>query len=193
MRVVAFNGSPRRNGNTAAMLRMVLEEIEAAGHHTELVQLGGLHLRGCRACYGCVAKKDGRCAVQDDELNALIEKMVDADAILIGTPTYFADVSTEVKALIDRAGLAARVSGNLLRRKLGAAVVAVRRAGSIHAFDTINHFFLISEMIVVGSNYWNMAIGREPGEVADDPEGVATMQTLGRNMAWALDRLADDR
>jgi len=154
-----------------------------------MVQLGGLHLRGCRACFGCVSKKDGRCAIADDEMNGLIEKMLDADGIIIGSPTYFADVSTEVKALIDRAGLATRVSGNLLQRKLGAAVVAVRRGGSIHAFDTINHLFLISEMIVVGSSYWNLGIGREPGEVNDDAEGVATMQTLGRNMAWLLEKL----
>ena len=191
MVVVAFNGSPRKNGNTAAMLRMALEEIEAAGHRTELVQLGGLHLHGCRACFGCASRKDGRCAVQDDELNGLLEKMLDADAILIGTPTYFADVTTEVKALIDRAGLVARLNGNQFQRKLGAAVVAVRRAGSIHAFDTINHFFLISEMIVVGSSYWNMGIGLAPGDVAKDDEGVATMKTLGVNMAWALDRFAD--
>jgi multimeric flavodoxin WrbA len=190
MRVVAFNGSPRRDGNTAALLRIALEELEAAGHRTELVQLGGLHLRGCRACYGCVAREDGRCAVQDDELNGLVEKLLDADAVLIGTPTYFADVSTEVKAFIDRAGLVTRVNGNLLRRKLGAAVVAVRRGGSIHAFDTINHFFLISEMIVVGSSYWNLGIGREKGDVLGDEEGVETMRTLGRNMAWALAKLS---
>ncbi len=191
MYVVAFNGSPRRNGNTATMLKLALAELEAAGVRTELVQLGGLHLRGCRACFGCVSKKDGRCAVRDDELNSLIEKMLDADGIIIGSPTYFADVSTEVKALIDRAGLVARVNGNLLRRKLGAAVVAVRRGGSIHAFDTINHLFLISEMIVVGSSYWNLGIGREKGEVVDDEEGVATMRALGQNMAWLLEKLDD--
>ena len=190
MYVVAFNGSPRRDGNTATMLRLALDELEAAGVRTELVQLGGLHLRGCKACYGCVARKDGRCAVQDDEMNGLIEKLLDADGVLIGTPTYFADVSTEVKALIDRAGLVTRVNGNLLRRKLGAAVVAVRRGGSIHAFDTINHLFLISEMIVVGSSYWNLGIGGAKGEVMDDAEGVETMKTLGQNMAWALERLA---
>jgi multimeric flavodoxin WrbA len=191
MRVVAFNGSPRRDGNTAAMLKMALAELEAAGVHTELVQLGGLHLRGCKACYGCVARQDARCAVGDDELNGLIEKLLDADGIIIGSPTYFADVSTEVKALIDRAGLVTRVNGNLLKRKLGAAVVAVRRGGSIHAFDTINHLFLISEMIVVGSSYWNLGIGREKGEVVDDEEGVATMRALGQNMAWLLEKLDD--
>jgi multimeric flavodoxin WrbA len=192
MYVVAFNGSPRRNGNTAAMLKLALAELEEAGIRTELVQLGGLHLRGCRACFGCASRKDGHRAVRDDELNGLLEKMLDADGIIIGSPTYFADVTTEVKALIDRAGLVARVNGNLLRRKLGAAVVAVRRGGSIHAFDTINHLFTISEMIVVGSSYWNLGIGGAPGEVLDDEEGVATMQTLGRNMAWLLEKLSDD-
>jgi len=191
MFVVAFNGSPRRDGNTATMLRMALAELEAAGVRTELVQLGGLHLRGCKACFGCAARKDAKCAVRDDELNGLIEKMLDADGIIIGSPTYFADVTTEVKALIDRAGLVTRVNGNLLRRKLGAAVVAVRRGGSIHAFDTINHLFLISEMIVVGSSYWNLGIGGGPGEVVDDEEGVETMVTLGRNMAWMLERMKD--
>lgn len=189
MRVVAFNGSPRREGNTATMLKLALTELASAGVHTELVQLGGLHLRGCRACYGCASRQDRRCAVRDDELNGLIEKMLDADGIIIGSPTYFTDVTTEVKALIDRAGLVTRVNGNLLRRKLGAAVVAVRRGGSIHAFDTINHLFLISEMIVVGSSYWNQGFGHEPGEVVDDAEGVATMQNLGRNMAWLLERM----
>ncbi|MFH1466671.1 MAG: flavodoxin family protein [Pseudomonadota bacterium] len=189
MRALALNGSPRRNGNTEMLLRMVLAELQAAGVTTELVQLGGLHLRGCQACGGCKRNLDARCTLADDGLNGLLEKMLAADVILIGSPTYFADVTTEVKALIDRAGYVARANGNLLARKLGAAVVAVRRAGAIHAFDTINHFFLVSEMVVVGSSYWNLGIGRERGEVAGDAEGVATMQALGRNLAWALERL----
>jgi multimeric flavodoxin WrbA len=189
MRALAFNGSPRRDGNTAALLGMVLAELRAAGIETELVQLGGLHLRGCRACGGCKVRPDARCTLDDDDLNGLLERMLGADVILIGSPTYFTDVTTEVKALIDRAGYVARAHGNLFRRKLGAAVVVQRRAGAIHAFDTINHFFLVSEMIVVGSSYWNLGIGRDRGEVVEDAEGVATMQTLGRNLAWALERL----
>ncbi len=189
MKVVAFNGSPKRDGNTARLLRYALKELEAAGHETELVQVGGLPLRGCLACGKCFERKDGRCVNETDGMNGLIEKMVGADAILLGSPTYFADVSSEMKALIDRAGYVTRANGNLLARKPGAAVVVNRRAGAVHAFDTINHFFLIGEMIVVGSSYWNVGVGLGPGDVETDEEGIATMLTLGRNMAWLLERL----
>jgi multimeric flavodoxin WrbA len=121
--------------------------------------------------------------------NAYIEKMQQANGILLGSPTYVADISPEMKALIDRACLVSMSNGGLLRRKVGAAVVAVRRAGAIHAFDAMNHFFLISEMIVPGSSYWNIAIGREVGDVEKDEEGIRTMKTLGRNMAWLLKKL----
>jgi multimeric flavodoxin WrbA len=121
--------------------------------------------------------------------NEFIEKMLGADGILLGSPTYVADVSPEIKALIDRAGMVGRANDDMFRRKVGAAVVAVRRAGAIHAFDTLNHFFLIMEMIVPGSSYWNIAIGREKGEVEKDAEGIQTMKTLGQNMAWVMKRI----
>jgi multimeric flavodoxin WrbA len=189
MKVVAFNGSPRADGNTAILLGYVLRELEKEGIETELVQVGGTDIRGCRACYRCAARKDRRCAEHDDAANGFIEKMIEADGILLGSPTYFTDVSAEMKALIDRAGLVTRFNGDLLQRKAGAAVVAVRRAGAIHAFDTMNHFFLIGQMIVPGSTYWNLGIGRERGEVERDAEGIRTMQALGQNMAWLLKRL----
>ena len=191
MKVVAFNGSPRKGGNTEMLIKAVFEPLEAAGIETELVQIGGTPVRGCSACYTCFKEKDGRCAITGDMINDCIAKMMAADGIILGSPTYFADVSTETKALIDRAGLVVRATDHALRRKVGAGVVAVRRGGEIHAFDTINHFFLISQMIVPGSIYWNMAFGRDPGEVADDAEGLETMRTLGENMAWLLGRLAD--
>lgn len=191
MKVVAFNGSPRKGGNTETLIRTVFEPLEAAGIETELVRIGGSAVRGCTACYTCYETKDGRCATTGDMINECIEKMMAADGIILGSPTYFADVSPEIKALIDRAGLVTRASNHALRRKVGAAVVAVRRGGAIHAYDTMNHFFLISQMIVPGSIYWNMAFGRKPGEVADDDEGIETMQTLGQNMAWLLGKLAD--
>lgn len=190
MNVVAFNGSPRKDGNTAAMLRHVLQELERADIQTELVQLADLKLRGCRACYQCFNAKNRHCAMADDGLNACIDKMAAADGIVLGSPTYFADLTADLKALIDRAGMTARANGDMFRRKLGAAVVAVRRAGAIHAFDSINHFFLISQMIVPGSCYWNIAIGREKGEAEKDEEGVRTMRMLGENMAWLLKRTA---
>jgi len=191
MKVVAFNGSPRENGNTYAMLQHVFAELESEGIETELVQLGGQKVRGCAACMSCFERKDGQCAIKDDIINECITKMTAADGIILGSPTYFADVSTEIKALIDRAGLVTRACDNLLRCKVGAAVVAVRRGGSIHAFDSMNHFFLIGEMIVPGSIYWNLGIGLKPGDVEEDEEGIETMKQLGRNMAWLLKKLAD--
>jgi multimeric flavodoxin WrbA len=190
MKVTAFNGSPRPEGNTFRLLRRVFAELEKDGIETESVQVGGLPVRGCIACYRCFANKDGRCAVDEDRVNEWIERMRSSDGILLGSPTYFTDVTSEMKALIDRAGLVSRANGHFLRRKVGAGVVAVRRAGAIHVFDTLNHFFLISQMVVPGSSYWNIGIGRNPGEVDDDPEGVQTMETLGQNMAWLLRSLA---
>ncbi len=191
MNVVAFCASARRNGNTKLLLETVLEPLQEAGAETELVELAGSNLKGCKACFVCIKKKDGSCAIKDDMLNDCVEKMAKADAIILGSPTYFADVSTEMKALIDRSGMVGRANGDLYKRKLGAAVVAVRRAGSIHAFDTMNHFFQISQMIIVGSSYWNIGIGREKGEVASDEEGMKTMRQLGENMSWLLQKISD--
>lgn len=190
LKVVAFNGSARKGANTAILLRYVLHELEKEGIETELVELSGATIHGCLACRKCSSRKDGRCSQVDDMGNVYIEKMVKADGILLGSPTYVADVSPEIKALMDRACLVSKSNGGIFRHKVGASVVAVRRAGAMHAFDTLNHFFLISEMIVPGSSYWNIAIGREPGEVEKDEEGVQTMKVLGQNMAWLMTRLA---
>ncbi len=192
MKVIAFNGSPRTDGNTCRLIRHVFKPLEAAGMETEIVQVGGHLVHGCTACFQCFKKKDGRCALDGDKVNGWIAKMQEADGILLASPTYFADITPELKALIDRAGIVAGANGNFLKRKVGAAIIAVRRGGAIHAFDTINHFFLIREMIVPGSCYWNMGIGRERGEVENDEEGVRTMTVLGENMAWLLGKLAGD-
>ena len=189
MKVIAFNGSPRKDGNTAALIGHVLKELEQEEIETELYQLGGQAIRGCVACYRCFENQDRRCALEGEVVNECIEKMIEADAIIMGSPTYFADLTAELKALIDRAGLVGRANDNLYRRKVGAAVAAVRRAGSIHVLDSINHFFLISQMIVPGSIYWNLGIGRDKGEVEDDEEGIETMKALGQNMAWLLKKL----
>jgi len=188
MKVVAFNGSAREDGNTAFLLNIVLDELKNEGISTEMIQLAGKEMHGCIACYRCFGNQDQQCA-QEDFVNECIDKMVEADGILIGSPTYFADVTTETKALIDRAGLTAKANGDMFRRKVGAAVLAVRRGGSIHAFDTINHFFTISQMIIPGSNYWNMGFGLEKGDAQNDEEGKATMQLLGQNMAWLLKKI----
>ena len=189
MKVVGFNGSARKDGNTAIMINYVFGELENAGIQTEMVQLSGKDIHGCRACYKCFNNKDGRCAVDNDYLNQCIDRMTQADGIILGSPTYFADVSAEMKALIDRAGLVAKANGEMFKRKVGAAVVVARRAGTIHAYDSINHFFLISQMIVPGSSYWNMGLGVNKGDVEKDAEAIDTMKTLGRNMAWLIEKI----
>lgn len=190
MHVVAFNGSPRKQGNTRLLIDKLCAELQAEGVTTEVVQLGGQNIHGCRACYHCFKTKDGRCVFADDILNDCVSKMVAADGIVIGSPTYFANVSAEVKALIDRSGLVNLASGASLKRKVGAAVVAVRRAGALPVFDAINHFFHLQQMIVPGASYWNLGIGREVGEVEGDEEGMRNMQSLGQNMAWLLKKIA---
>ena len=189
MKVVAFNGSARKDGNTAILVNTVFRELKKEGIKTELVQLAGKKIRGCIACEKCFINQDKRCALKADILNDCIEKMLEADGIILASPTYFTDVSTEMKALIDRAGFVAKANQDMFRRKVGASVVAVRRAGAIHAFDTMNHFFFISQMIVPGSSYWNIGLGLAPGDVETDDEGIMTMQTLGSNMAWLMKKI----
>jgi multimeric flavodoxin WrbA len=186
MKVIAFNGSARKEGNTAILLNLVLDELKAEGIETELYSLAGKPVQGCIACFKCFEKKNKRCNVEKDIINECIQKMVEADGILLGSPTYFADVPAGMKALIERCGMVGRANQDLYKRKVGAAVVAVRRAGAIHVFNSLNYFFTINEMIIPGSSYWNIGIGRQPGEVNSDAEGVQTMKNLGKNMAWLL-------
>lgn len=191
MNVIAINGSPRKDGNTARLLRVVLAELEAEGIETEIIHIGGKHIRGCTACMKCWENLDRKCIIDTDIVNESIAKMAEADGIIIGSSTYFADVTAETKAFIDRTGFVGLANG-LFNRKAGAAVVAVRRAGAIHAYDTINHLFGISNMVTVGSSYWNIGIGLEPGDVEKDDEGMQTMKNLGQNMAWLLKKIASD-
>jgi multimeric flavodoxin WrbA len=191
MKVLGINCSPRKRGNTELLIKEVFKALEKEGIKTEFFQLGGKKVNGCIACMKCRKEADGRCHQKNEVINSCIGKMLKADAIIIGSPVYFADLSVEAKALIDVAGYALRGAGNPLKRKPGAAVIAVRRAGAIHAFDSINHFFLINEMIIPGSSYWNIAIGREKGEVLKDEEGMKTMKVLGENMAWLLGKIKD--
>ncbi|EHQ89609.1 flavodoxin family protein [Desulfosporosinus youngiae] len=187
MKVVAFNGSPRVNGNTKQSLEIVLNELRKEGIETEIVQLGGRKVFGCLACGKCGETKDNRCIRKDDEMNTFIEKIEAADGIIIGSPTYFSNVSTEVKALIDRCGYVAKANGGaLLKGKVGTSVVAARRAGSTFTYSAINFFFGIAEMVICSSSYWNLTLSRDPGEVQKDAEGVQTFQTLGKNMAQLL-------
>ena len=189
MKVIAINGSPRKNGNTAMLIDTVLAELKKEGIETEQVQLGGKKIHGCTACMKCFENQNKLCSIDNDILNVLVNKMLEADGIIIGSPTYFANVSTEVKALIDRAGLVAIANGHMLKRKVGVAVVAVRRAGATDAFDAINKFFFINQLIVPGSVYWNLGLGQGEKEVKNDEEGLNTMKILGENMAWLLKKI----
>jgi multimeric flavodoxin WrbA len=189
MKVVAFSGSPRGDSNTAILVRHVFAELNKEGIETEAVSLAGKPLRGCLGCYKCYINRNRQCVQTKDALNTYVQKMSEADGIILGSPVFMASVPSEMKALIDRAGMVNKANGGLFRRKVGAAVVAVRRGGMITAFDTLNHFFLMSEMVVPGSSYWSFAFGLEKGDVDKDQEGIQTMQVLGQNMAWLMKKL----
>ncbi len=189
MKVLGINGSPREGGNTEILMRTVFGELEAAGVETELVRIGGRPFRGCVACRRCFENRDRRCVLEGDPLNELVAKMAEADGILLGSPVYYTDVTSEMKGFLDRAGLVSGANGGLFRRKAGAAVLAVRRGGATHAFDTLNHWLHMMQTYLVGASYWNMGYGMKPGDVAEDQEGMENMRVLGRNMAWLLDRI----
>jgi multimeric flavodoxin WrbA len=186
VKALAISGSPRRGGNTAILLRRVLASIEAEGIETELIELAGQKVQGCTACLKCREHADGACHGRDDAINECISKIAGADALIIGSPVYFADVSPETKALLDRVGYVGGANPGLLTRKVAAGVVAERRGGAIHAIDSIHHMFAMRQMIVPGSTYWNFAIGGPVGAVEDDAEGLRTMDNLGKNIAWLV-------
>lgn len=186
MKVVAFNGSPNKEGNTHHALRMVLAELEKEGIETELVHVGNKVVRGCIACGQCAKNKDERCALPGDEVNDWVQKMKGADGIILGSPVHYAAMAGTMKSFLDRAFYVAGVNGGLLRHKVGAAVVAVRRSGGLPTFNQLNNFLNYSEMLLPTSNYWNVIHGTRPGEVTQDEEGVQIMRVLGKNMAWLM-------
>lgn len=187
MKVLAINGSSREDGNTADMLNLVLAEIEKEGHETELIQLAGNTINPCKACFACAGK--GNCTFNNDIFRELYTKMTEADAIILGASTYSADVSSTLKAVIERASVVSDTNPGMFCHKVGGAVAVARRAGAMNTIDTINHFFLNKEMYVAGSTYWNVAYGRLPGEAMKDEEAVTNMKNLGQNIAWLLSRL----
>ena len=189
MKVVALNGSARKDGNTAVLINVVFEELKKEGIETELIQMAGKNIQGCLACYKCFKNKDRRCSVDKDILNDIMARMEKAEGILLGSPTYFSDVTSGMRAFIERCGFVARANDYMFKGKVGAAVVAVRRAGSIQAFTSMNLFLHYMQMFMPGSSYWNIGIGRDPGDVMKDEEGIQTMKTLGQNMAWLLKKL----
>ena len=179
IKVVAFNGSPRKNGNTSCLINVVLDELKKEGIKTEEVHVGKTQIHGCMGCMQCFEKKDGECVLKNDSVNGWIKKVQEADGIILGSPVYCADLSAQIKAFIDRVGLVCVANGSLLKRKVGASVLAVRRAGALPAFHSLNSFYTIQEMIIVGSSYWNMGFGLKEGDVEKDEEGIRTMRNLG--------------
>ena len=189
MKVIGINGSTRRNGNTAIIIRKVFSELEKEGIETELIQLAGENIKGCRACGMCISEKNGKCVIDDDIVNQIVQKMSEADGMILGSPVYFSNITPDMKALIDRVGRVVRTNDSMLKRKVGASVVAVRRAGALPTFNAMNYFFFVEQMIIPGSTYWNLCIGRDIGDVEKDIEGMENMVNLGQNMAWLIKKL----
>ncbi|MDF2569760.1 MAG: reductase [Sporomusa sp.] len=190
MKVIAFNGSPRKEGNTYAALSAVGEELKQQGIEFEIVHVGNKAVRGCIACMGCVKNQNERCVIDTDEVNDWIQKMKEADGIVLGSPVYYAGIAGTMKSFLDRAFFVTSVNNSMLRNKVGATAVAVRRSGGVSTFDSLNHYIMYSEMLMPTSNYWNVTHGLMPGEAIKDEEGTQIMRVLGKNMAWLLKVLA---
>jgi len=191
MKVVAINGSARADGNTRILIDRVCAALNREAIETEVIDLAGKWIHGCRACDKCAPGPDPLCGMDDDDLNALLPTLYAADGLILASPVYVSDVSTEMKGLIERTTRVNRAwKQGLLRRKVAVGVVAVRRAGFMHTFDTLLHFITINQMVTVGSSYWNIGIGHDRGDVAEDAEGMRIMDDLGANMAWLMKRVA---
>lgn len=186
MKVIAFNGSPRKKGNTVSSLMTVMAELENQSIETELIHVGKEKIRGCLSCHTCVKEQNQKCVVDDDPVNGWIQKIKEADGILLGSPVYFSGVNGTMKSFLDRAFFVSSVNNNLFRHKVGASVAAVRRSGGLPVMNSLNHYILYSEMMMPSSNYWNVAHGLAPGEAEQDGEGKQIMTVLGQNMAWLL-------
>lgn len=189
MRAIAICGSPRKGGNTEILLKTCLDTLKARGIDIELVQLSGKDIKPCRACMTCFQKKDKRCAIKDDDFHPVFEKMLAADIIICGSPVYFGSATPNLMALLDRAGFINRACGGPLSRKIGGPVVVARRAGQNFTYAQLLFWFMLAEMVVPGSSYWNIAFGLKPGEVTADKEGLETMQRFAENLAWLAEKL----
>jgi multimeric flavodoxin WrbA len=186
MKVLAINGSPNKEGNTYHAIKIVAAELEKEGIETEIIQVGNKDIRGCIACYECIKNKNEQCVLPGDEVNEWIQKMKQADGIILGTPVHYAAIGGTMKSFLDRAFFVTSINNGMLRHKVGASVVAVRRSGGLPAFEQLNNYLCYSEMLIPTSNYWNVIHGLMPGEALKDEEGVQIMRVLGKNMAWLM-------
>lgn len=187
MKVIGINGSARKAGNTAIIIKTIFTELEKEAIETELIELADKTIKGCMGCFGCKGKK--QCIIKDDFFNDCFNKMVNAEGIILGSPVYSADITSKMKAFLERAGVVVATNPGMLKHKVGASVAAVRRGGGMTAVDTLNHFLLNKEVLIVGSSYWNMVYGKDIGDVINDEEGIMNMKNLGENMAWLMKKL----
>lgn len=184
MKVLAINGSARgAKGNTHALLDVASTELARHGVECTIVDLADKRLNPCKACYACTGKN---MCVQDDDINAIYEAMRGADGIILASPVYFSNVSSRMQMLVERAGIMARTNSNAFKGKVGTSIAVARRAGTNFVYAALNFFFGIAEMPIASSNYWNVGLGREPGDVLKDEEGIKTIKTLAANMAGLL-------
>jgi len=186
MIVIGINGSPNAKGNTFLALTTVFQELEHEGIKTEIIHIGNKNIRGCIACNQCQMKKNEECAISGDNVNEMIQRLKTADGIILGSPVYFSAIAGTMKSFLDRTFRVAAANDGLFRHKIGASVVADRRAGGIPTFDQLNNFINYAEMFMPSSNYWNVVYGTSPGEAENDLEGIQIMRVLGKNMAWLL-------
>ncbi|HNW97683.1 MAG TPA: flavodoxin family protein [Bacteroidales bacterium] len=186
MKVIAINGSPKNEGNTYHAITIVGNELKAAGIDFEIIQIGHKAIHGCIACGKCGINKDEKCSIDNDDVNPIIQKLKNVDGIIIGSPVYYSGVAGTMKCFLDRLFYVSGANGNLLRHKVAAAVVAVRRSGGSSTLDSLYHYLTYAELIIATSCYWNIIHGQKPGEVTQDNEGVQIMSVLGKNMAWLL-------
>lgn len=193
MKVAAFNGSPRKEGNTYQAIKIVTDELEKAGIETEIIQVGHKAVRGCIACGKCIENKDEKCSLTGDDVNEWIQKIKNADGVIFGSPVHYAGLGATMKAFLDRAFYVSTANGGLFRHKVGAAVAALRRSGGVSTFDQLNHYIAYAEMLMPTANYWSVIHGSAPGEALQDEEGVQIMRVLGKNMAWLLKLVENGR
>lgn len=191
MKAIAICGSPRKGGNTQILLTRCLENLKRSGIDVELVSLLDKTVKPCVACGMCGQRKDGTCSIKDDDFHKIFDSMVKADIIIVGSPVYFGSATPQTMALLDRVGYVSRSSGNLLSRKIGGPIVVARRAGQNFTYAQLMYWFMINDMVVPGSSYWNVAFGRAAGEVEDDEEALNTIDRFSENLSWLASKLLD--
>lgn len=186
MKIIAFNGSPHKQGNTAGALEIAKKYFEANSVDFEIIQVGSNPIAGCTGCGWCFRNKNSQCVLGDEIINSSVEKIKSADGIILASPVHYSGIAGNMKSFLDRLYYVCGANGGLMRRKVGASIVAVRRSGGVATFDQLNHYHTISESVIASSNYWNVIHGTAPGEITEDLEGIQTIEILCENILWLL-------